>query len=37
MWKIGQDLTRVWLEMNLEINSQVVHTEESAHTVLLTF
>jgi hypothetical protein len=26
-WKIGQGLTRVQLEMDLEINSQVVHNE----------
>lgn len=27
VWKIGQGLIRVWLETNLEINSQVVCSE----------
>lgn len=30
-WKTGQGLTRVWLETNLEINSQVVCSEGKVH------
>lgn len=36
-WKTGQGLTRVWLETNLEINSQVVRSEGKVHIKVFFF